>query len=395
MYSVVIILAAAPEDPLRIVIDGRYINDAFPGIGRYTYNLIASLAELETGDPLIVLVNARLQNQRFDFNRLAALPGCEMVECAVNRFLPSELLRLAPVVRALRPDLFHSPFFLRPYPLNSPCVHTICDLIPLQIPSVHSGVQRMIFRMGVRMACRKGAAILTISELSARELRGLCPEAAGRIFVTPLAPDPCFRLLPPGEAQDSLRRLDLAGCRYVFHVSSGLCHKNVDLLLRAWDRHIQHHPEEQRRLVLAGNYGRRQEPLAALADGLPSRNSIVFLGAVDETALVALYNGADLFVFPSSMEGFGLPVVEAMACGAPVLTTDRVGLAADLGNAAWMVPADELDPLADALDGILAIQELRRSLSARGLAFTQGRSRQATAQLTWNVYRNVVGNREK
>jgi glycosyltransferase involved in cell wall biosynthesis len=380
---------------LRIVIDGRYINDAFPGIGRYTFNLIASLAELGTGDALLVLVNTRLPNRRYDFNRLAALPGCEIVECAVDRFLPSELLRLAPVVRALHPDLFHSPFYLRPFPLATPCVHTIHDLIPLRFPRGHTRVQRMMFGMGVRVACRMGAAILTLSELSARELRRLCPGASRRIFVTPLAADPCFRLLPPGEAENILHSLDLAGCRYVLHVSSGLHHKNIDLLLRAWDRHMRNHPEDQRRLVLAGNYGRRQAPLAALADSLPARSSIVFSGAVDETALVALYNGAELFVFPSSMEGFGLPVVEAMACGAPVLTTDRVGLAADLGNAAWLVPADELDPLVDALEGILAIQELRRSLSARGLAFTQSRSRQATAQLTWNVYRNVVGLGEK
>lgn len=380
---------------MRIVIDGRYINDTFPGIGRYTYNLIASLAELETGSRLIVLVNARLQNRRYDLNRLAALPGCEMAECPVDRTLLSELLRLAPVVRALRPDLFHSPFFLRPYPMDAPCVHTIHDLIPLQMPREHARVQRMIFRLGVRMACRNAAAILTISELSARGLRQYCPEAAGRIFVTPLAPDPCFRLLPPEEKQDVLRRLGLAGCRYVLHVSSGLLHKNVDLLLLAWDRHLQRRPEEQRRLVLVGNFGRRHAPIAALAERLPARNSIVFLGAADEAALVALYNGADLFVFPSSMEGFGLPVVEAMACGAPVLTTNRVGIAADLGDAAWLVPAHELDPLADALDQILADEALGRSLSEQGLAFTQSRSWRATARLTWNVYRNVMGYREK
>jgi alpha-1,3-rhamnosyl/mannosyltransferase len=253
----------------------------------------------------------------------------------------------------------------------------------------------MMVGIGVRLACRKAAAILTVSESSARALRQLCPAAAGRIFVTPLASDPCFRLLPPEEKQDVLRRLGLAGCRYVLHVSSGLPHKNVDLLLLAWDRHLQRHPEEQRRLVLAGNFGRRHAPIAALAERLPARNSVIFLGAADEMALVALYNNADLFVFPSSMEGFGLPVVEAMACGAPVLTSDRVAIAADLGNAAWSVPANELDPLADGLDRILADQELGRSLSEQGLAFTQSRSWRATARATWNVYRNVVSHREK
>lgn len=380
---------------MRIVIDGRYIQDAFPGIGRYTYNLIAALAGLETGSRLIVLVNARLQNRRFDLNRLAVLPGCELAECPVARFLPSELLRLAPVVRALRPDLFHSPFFLRPYPLGAPSVHTIHDLIPLQMPREQSGFQNTIFRLGVRTACRRAAAILTLSESSARGLRRFCPQAAGRIFVTPLAPDPGFRPLPPAEKQQALQKLGLAGCRYVLHVSSGLLHKNVELLLLAWERHLQHCPEERRRLVLAGDFGRRHVPIAGSAARLQAANSIVFLGAVDEAVLAALYNGADLFVFPSSMEGFGLPIVEAMACGAPVLTTDQVGIAAGLGNAARLVPANELDPLAEALDQLLTDQALGRSLSERGMALAGKCSWRETARLTWDVYRTVMDRREK
>jgi glycosyltransferase involved in cell wall biosynthesis len=377
------------------VIDGRYIQDAFPGIGRYTYNLIAALAELETGSRLIVLVNARLQNRRYDLSRLAVLPSCELAECPVERSLPSELMWLACAVRAFRPDLFHSPYFLRPYPLGVPFVHTIHDLIPLQMPREQSSIQNMIFRLGVRAACRNAAAILTLSESSAQQLRRYCPKAAGRIFVTPLAPDPGFRPLPPAEKQDALQRLGLAGCRYVLHVSSGLRHKNVELLLLAWDRHLQRCPEDRRRLVLAGDFGCRRAPLAEFAARFQAADSIVFLGAVDEAALVALYNGADLFVFPSSMEGFGLPVVEAMACGAPVLTTDRVGIAAGLGDAAWLVPANELDLLAEALDQLWTDQVLGCSLSERGMALARKRSWRETARLTWDVFRTVMDRREK
>ncbi len=375
---------------LRIVIDGRYINDSFPGIGRYTYNLIVALAELGTGHRLIVLANSRLRNRRYDLNRLAALPECQVEDCRVARFLPSELLSLAPAVHRLNPDIFHSPFYLRPYPLRVPCVQTIHDLIPLEAPGELSRIDRIVFRAGVHMACRTAAAVITISEVSAKALCRRHPQVAGRIHVTPLAPDPIFRPMPAEQAREGVGRAGLEGGRYVLHLSSGLPHKNIHLLLAAWNRHIQSHPRGERRLVLAGNYGRRQAEIVAFARRLEARNTIHFLGDTDDRTLAALYAGADLFVFPAATEGFGLPVVEAMACGAPVVTTDRVAAAADLGDAAFLIPANALDPLVNALDTTLGDEELRKTLSARGLARAANFSWKATALATCRAYEQVA-----
>jgi glycosyltransferase involved in cell wall biosynthesis len=375
---------------MRIVIDGRYINDAFPGIGRYTYNLIVSLAELGTGDALIVLANSRLPNQRYDMSRLGGLPGCKIEDCRVDRFLPSELLGLASVVRRLRPDVFHSPYYLRPYPLAAPCIHTIHDLIPLEVPEEFSWIDRMVFRLAAPMACRKAAAVLTISEPSACALRRWYPPLEGRIHVTPLAPDPQFRPLPADQRSEAVRRSGLAGIRYVLHVSSGLPHKNVELLLLAWDRYVRRRPQARHRLALAGNYGRRQAEIVAFARRLEARDSICFLGDIDDSTLAGLYNSADLFVFPAAIEGFGLPVIEAMACGAPVLTTDRVSAAAALGDAGWAIPADSLESLVNALDRLLGDGELRRTLARRGLAHAASYSWQTTARETWRVYREAA-----
>ena len=380
---------------MRIVIDGRYINDAFPGIGRYTYNLIVSLAELGTGDPLIVLVNSRLRNRRYDMDRLAALPGCQIEDCRVDRFLPSELISLAPVVHRLRPDIFHSPFYLRPYPMRAPCIQTIHDLIPLEVPEELNRIGRIVFRAGVSMACRRAAAVLTVSELSAEALRRCYPLAAGRIHVTPLAPDPQFCLLPAEEKRERVRRAGLEGCRYVLHVSSGLPHKNIELLLLAWKHHIRRRPQGGHRLVLAGDYGRRHARIVAFAEQLGAGSSICFLRDTDDKTLAALYNCADLFVFPAATEGFGLPVVEAMACGVPVITTDRVAVAADLRDAAFLIPANALEPLVNALDRTLSDKALRKTLSERGLARARSYSWEATASATYRVYQGVADNRKK
>jgi len=380
---------------LRIVVDGRYINDAFPGIARYTYNLIVSLAETADGSRLIVLVNSRLPNRRYDLGHLASFPSIEIVDCPVNRFLPAELLHLAPIVRKLRPDLFHSPFFLRPYPLFSPCVQTIHDLHPLQLTKQFSPIERIIFRIGMHFAIRNAAAILTISELSANALRRRWPAAGCRIFVTPLAPDPIFRRLSAPEKQQEARRLGLERCRYAFHISSGLRHKNIELLLLAWKQYLQRGSSSIPKLVLAGDYGRRHMQIVALARQLDIADSVFFMGSVDNRTLVSLYNCADLFIFPSSMEGFGLPVVEAMACGTPVLTTETVGAASESGQAVWAIPADALDPLVAALDRLLSDEGIRQKLSAAGLARAQSCTWRAAAESTWEVYRKFSGTPDK
>ncbi len=373
------------------MIDGRYINDAYPGIGRYTYNLVSALAKIVSDDRLIVLVNSRLPNRHYDLDHLASLPFIEMADCPIDRFLPAELLNLARIVHRLRPDLFHSPFFLRPYPLFSPCIHTIHDLHPLQLPKQFPPAERIIFRFGMCLAVRKAAAVLTISELSANALCRQWPAARGRCFVTPLAPDPVFRLLSAQEKRQEAYRLGMDGCRYVFHLSNGMRHKNIELLLLAWKQFLERGSTDIRKLVLAGDYGQRHTQIVGLARQLDIADSIFFPGNVDDRTLVALYNCADLFVFPSSMEGFGLPVVEAMACGTPVLTTDSVCSASESAQAAWTIPANSLDPLIAALDHLLSNEKLRQTLSAAGLARSRGFTWEATAQTTLQVYRKILG----
>lgn len=245
------------------------------------------------------------------------------------------------------------------------------------------------------MACRRAAAVLTVSELSAEALRRCYPLAAGRIHVTPLAPDPQFCLLPAEEKRERVRRAGLEGCRYVLHVSSGLPHKNIELLLLAWKHHIRRRPQGGHRLVLAGDYGRRHARIVAFAEQLGAGSSICFLRDTDDKTLAALYNCADLFVFPAATEGFGLPVVEAMACGVPVITTDRVAVAADLRDAAFLIPANALEPLVNALDRTLSDKALRKTLSERGLARARSYSWEATASATYRVYQGVADNRKK
>jgi alpha-1,3-rhamnosyl/mannosyltransferase len=377
---------------VRIVVDGRYINDGFPGIARYAFNLVRALGALDGGDELLVLTNRELPNSRFDLAELEGLPRCRLVECGIQRFLPSELLQLPRVVARLRPTVFHSPFFLRPYPLQSPCVVSLHDVIPLHRSYRASGpLDRMVFRIGARLACATAAAILTVTRAAARAIAAWYAPAADRLSVVPLAPDPRFRPQPPEVAERMRSKLGL--CRpYVLHVGSHVAHKNVATLIEAWARLRQTKGLEagDHELVLAG----RSAPDGSLRrrvtrHGLDSE--VRFLGEVEEGDMAALYGAADLFVFPSLVEGYGLPVVEAMACGTPVVCSDDPALRELADDAALAVRAGDPAALAEAVRALLASDHRRRALAADGLARCARLSWRATAEATLDVYRRAAG----
>jgi alpha-1,3-rhamnosyl/mannosyltransferase len=377
---------------VRIVVDGRYINDGFPGIARYAFNLVRALGALDSGHELLVLTNRELPNSRFDLAELEGLPRCRLVECGIQRFLPSELLRLPTAVARLRPTVFHSPFFLRPYPLQSPCIVSLHDVIPLHRSyRERSPLDWAVFRIGARLACVTSAAILTMTRATARAIAAWCAPAAERLSVVPLAPDPRFRPQPPEEAERMKSKLGLRR-PYVLHVGSHLAHKNVDTLIGAWARLRQTEGREARdhELVLAG----RSAPDGSLRRrvsrcGLDSE--VRFLGEVEEADMAALYGAADLFVFPSHVEGFGLPVVEAMACGTPVVCSDDPALREVAGAAALAVDPGDPAALAEALRGLLESDRRRRELAAEGLARCARLSWRTTAEATLDVYRKAAG----
>jgi len=372
---------------MRIVFDGRFIQDGFPGIGRYAYNLVRGLGRLDFGDELFILANPSLPNHRFSLQALSALPGVRLVDCRVPRCFPQEMLRLPSLARGLRPDVFHSPFFLRPYPLPCPAVVTLHDLIPLQKESGgRDPIERALFRLGAGMACRYSAAVITSSASSAALIRRWRPEVSPRLHTIPAAPDLVFSRRPPQEVERVRRKWGLLG-PYVLHVGSRKPHKNLGLLLESWAllgpprRNTPPH-----RLVMAGPGERRDAALRKQARRLGVEARLLFLVEADEDDLPALYSGADLFVFPSLIEGYGLPVIEAMACGTPVICSDIPALKETAGDAAWFVDPRNPEALAAALVHFLEDSERRKAFAEKGLARVSALCWDDTAKATRDVY---------
>jgi glycosyltransferase involved in cell wall biosynthesis len=260
---------------------------------------------------------------------------------------------------------------------------TIHDTIHLTIPRTRLHPLYARFMMG--SACRRARKVIAVSETTARDLESRLGAPRKKIEVIWNGVAPRFRRLPPRDTESALDRL---GVRrpYVLFVGNYLPHKNVETLIHAWGKLAEPKPG----LVLCGAGFAAARPIQqALAEvGGQDRAQLIERLALDD--LVALYNGAELLASTSLYEGFCLPVVEAFACGTPVLASDTGAVPEIAGDAALLVPPGRVDLIASELYRLLVDQELRRGVVERGFRRAQRFSWEEAARRTLAVYGEVL-----
>jgi len=364
---------------MRVALDARTIHDHFPGIGRYTFNLAAALPAVAPHLDLSLLVNPPGPgNSRYDLGKLARQPNLRLVPVHAPNFSLAEQWRLPALLRGLPLDVYHSPYYLMPYRPGVRSVVTLYDLIPLQQPEGYSSLTRLIFASAVRLAIRAAAQLITISQASARELQRRFGLSSSRLTVIPLAADPAFAPQPPAALAALRARLGLPG-EYLLYFGSNKPHKNLLRLVQAYLA-LEGPPP----LMVAGHWDPRFPEARQLAQAAGQR--VRFMGPVAAADLPALYSGAQLFVFPSLSEGFGLPPLEAMACGVPVVCSQASSLPEVVGDAGLLFdPADTI-ALVAVLQRALDDADLRHDLRQRGLARAAQFTWRATAEQTAAVY---------
>lgn len=375
---------------MRIGFDGRYAGDHFPGIGRYSLGLARALAELEHGHSLVLILDPRAAVGRYDMVALGGLPGVEIAHLAASPFSLGQQLALPALARKLRLDLLHSPYFIKPY-LGLPCpsVVTIYDLIGWRFPRTLALRGRLLYRAAMAMAVRSAAAVLTISESARADIEHVYAPPPGRVVVTPLAAGRSFRP-QSAEAVAALRaRLGLPE-QYVLYVGSNKPHKNLERLVRGWGRALEAGVGAQVELVIAGHAAQSHAALQALVAEQGLTASVRFVPRVADADLPALYSGAAVFAFLSYYEGFGLPPLEAMACGAPVLCAYASSLPEVVGEAALTVDPYSSQEIGAGLVRLLRSPALRQLLSERGRRRALEFSWRRTALGTLRVYEQVT-----
>jgi glycosyltransferase involved in cell wall biosynthesis len=371
------------------VLDARTATAHFPGIGRYVSCLAEALLPQLGDDEALTLL--------CDPTALSAWTPPEsgtqlrLVEAPISPFSLRQQLALPRLLSKLGADVYHSCYYLMPYWPGLPTLLTVYDMIPLLFPRQSSLRARLLFRWATWLALRSAARVLTISETTRQDLLESFDVSPDVVAAIPLAAGPEFRARPSSEV-DAMRRRRGLPDRYLLFVGSNKPHKNLPRLVEAWGR-VQSSAVRHARwgLVIAGSWDEGYPEPRRRAQELGLGESVCWLGRVGEDELPALYTGASAFVSPSLYEGFGLPVLEAMACGIPVACSDCPGLLEVVGDAAVVFDATRVDGIAASLRMLLADSELRARLGERGARRAAQYSWEKTAKLTLAAYRQIAG----
>jgi alpha-1,3-rhamnosyl/mannosyltransferase len=360
----------------QYVLDARTATPHFPGIGRYVRSLASALVPLLAPEERLTLLVDPLQP--------LTLAGAASVSLAASPFSPSQQWRGRGSLAALSADLYHSPYYLMPYFPGAPTVLTVYDVIPLRYPQFSSGRSRLLFRLTTRLALRAARSVIAITENARQDFIGEFGVRPERISAVPLGVDPAFR--PAAEAErDAVRAKFGLPARFALYLGSNKPHKNLVTLVRAW----MAAPQTGAELVIAGAWDERYPEARRLAEQ-SGATTIRWIGRVAEADLPALYSAAEVFVFPSLFEGFGLPVVEAMACGTPVICSNVTALPEVAGDAAVLIEPEDTASIETALSRVLGSADLRADLRERGLARAAQFSWETTARRTLEIYRQAA-----
>ena len=365
--------------PLRIGFDGRALCSPAAGVRRYAWELFGALAAADrTICPVAVGAPAEL----------ALPPGVARADA--GRTLPTNagwmLTGLPHAARRAHLDLFHAPAYTAPVHGPRPLVVTIHDVSyarhPEWYPYKRDAVRRAFYRFSAASADR----VVTDSAFSRREIAAAYGLSLDRIAVVPLAAASAFCAGP------SLALPATMPSRFVLHVGDLHARRNLEMVARALDRVRRQSPTlSDLSLVLAGVDRGSGIALAHLSDRAGGRAPLVtFAGPVSEHMLVALYRRAAALVYPSRYEGFGLPLLEAMSCGTPVIAADTSSIPEVLGDAGVLLHPEDEDAWQEAIGRVLADPAHVARLTFGGLARAATFSWQRTALETAAVYRNLV-----
>jgi alpha-1,3-rhamnosyl/mannosyltransferase len=343
--------------------------------------LVAALARVAPGEKFVVLHNPALKNTRYDLGALKSYPNIKLVRVDIPTSSAREQFGLALNILQSRAAIFHSPYFIKPYLLPARSLVTIFDLIPIHYPAeLFDSALRLTFRLAILLAAWTCSRILAPSAATGQDLVARLRVPRQKVSVTVLGVESRFVPQPEAEVMIAREKYSLPG-KYLLYVGSNKPHKNLGTLMQAWDR-----TGLDAELVIAGAWDKRYA--AGRSDAVTRRP--IFLHNIEDADLPALYSGATTFVMPSLYEGFGLPLLEAMACGAPVISSNVSSMPDVAGDAALYFEPHDTHGLAELITRVVSDRGLQEEMRDKSLARAKGFSWERTAGETLAAYRSVA-----
>lgn len=351
------------------------------GINWYIHNLLHHLPKADPQIGYTIFLNERRYTAEpgvhLQFSRLPAQrpPVRILWEQAIQPW----------VVRQAGVNLVHGPAFVGALASRCPFIITVHDLSFLLYPQNFRRFNRSYLRTLTRLSARRARRVIAVSESTKRDLvqhYGLSPT---RIDTIHNGVDPCFRPLPSDQVADFRTKQGLPE-QFILFVGTLEPRKNIVRLVEAYAQL----PKPRPSLMLIGGKGWLYEEIFARVEALGLSDQVHFVGYIPADELPWWYNAAVLFAYPSLYEGFGLPLLEAMACGTPVITSTASSLPEVVGDAGQMVDPVDTESLTGAMEQVLTDKDVREKMRVAGLARAQGFSWEETARRTVDSYRKAL-----
>lgn len=371
---------------MRIGIDARFYGPFGKGLGRYVQKLIENLGQIDKENEYIVFL--RKENfddfQPFNKNFHKVLADYAWYSFAEQLFFPI-------LLRKYKLDLMHFPHFNVPILYFGKFIITIHDLILIHFPTVRGTtlnplwywVKFRAYRLAILSAILRSKAIITVSEFSKKDIIKEYPWAEKKIYLTYQASgEICF--IPSQEPHKILEKYGIIK-PYLLYVGNAYPHKNLETLVDAFEQILMHDSNIQLALVGKEDFFYARIKKMVFNKNLPN---VHFLVGVDDQDLDVLYRYAEVYVFPSLYEGFGLPPLEAMAKGTPVVSSNHDCMREVLEDAAYFVDARNVNNLADGALKVMQDQNLRDRLIEKGYEQIKKYSWEKMARQTWEIYKN-------
>jgi glycosyltransferase involved in cell wall biosynthesis len=367
---------------VRIAIDARKLHDY--GIGTYVRNLIHWLGQLGGDDTYVVLC------QRADVAFVRTLgPQFEALEERAPNYSVREQVTVPLALTRARVDLFHAPHYVVSPLTRCPFVVTIHDCIHLRFPEyLPNRLAHAYARTMMRGSARRSRRVLTVSEASKQDILHYLRVPAEKVEVIYNGLDERLATPPTADEMARVRARFQLESPFILYTGNIKPHKNVDRLIEAYSI-LRRRGFHDTRLLIIGDDVSKYPNLRRLVHRFQLHQHVRFLGFVPDATLSALYRLASVFVFPSLYEGFGLPPLEAMAAGAPVITSNVSSLPEVVDDAALLVDPMDAGAIADAMARVLGDPQLAADLRARGFERVKAFSWQRSVARIREVYAEV------
>jgi glycosyltransferase involved in cell wall biosynthesis len=377
--------------PIRLALNAWSLVSTHTGIASYTRNL--ALALQRSGEVEISLFYGLNWSAEV---RRAAVPGMDPLKALVKKIIPKpyalmrflQQQRFSAGIRGLHCDLYHEPSFL-PFRFDGPTVVTVHDLSPLRYPDTQPTMRVREVMERLPQAVRKASAILVDSEFIKNELIQILGVDPGRVTSAPLGVGSEYRPRTAEETAHALATYNLTYRGYIFAVGTLEPRKNLIQAINAYAGL----PESMRKsisLVVVGMRGWLSADMEARIRQHEALGEVRWLGYVPAETLPMLYSGARMLVYPSLYEGFGLPVLEAMASGIPVITSNRASLPEVAGDVGVMIDPEDVDGMRMCMHRLFEDTGEAAFRGARGVERAQQFTWRTCAEKTLAVYRDAI-----